>query len=244
MKIALVTGSGNGIGLGIAKALLSAGYAVMIADKDAKRAKAAQMELSAFGSVEYIVTDVSSETLVKKMVSATIKKFRGLDVLVNNAAIADPYNEPLEKLPLKAWNAKLNVNLNSVFLCSKYAIPHLRKRNGVIINISSTRALMSEPQSEVYAASKGAMDSLTHAMAVSLGPEIAVHGVRPGWVDTRPQKSRKPLPKSAHQQHPCGRVGEVEDIGALVAYLAKSGRFLTGETITADGGMSRKMIYK
>ena len=133
--------------------------------------------------------------------------------------------------------------------CWRQALPGLRLRRGCIINISSTRAIQSEPHTEAYAAAKGGLLALTHALAVSLGPEIRVNAICPGWIETGPwqKTSRRRVPDHREvdrAQHPVGRVGEPADIAALVAFLAgPQCGFITGEPIVVDGGMTRKMIY-
>ncbi|HAC30043.1 MAG TPA: oxidoreductase, partial [Marinobacter hydrocarbonoclasticus] len=149
---------------------------------------------------------------------------------------------------LEQWQRRMDVNLTGPFLVSKHAIPHLRKARGVIVNMASTRALQSEPDTEAYAATKGGLVALTHALAISLGPEIRVNCISPGWIDTRDwqgsEQAVEPLSEADHQQHPAGRVGSPEDIASLVAYLISSeAGFVTGQNFVVDGGMTRKMIY-
>ncbi len=153
----------------------------------------------------------------------------------------------MEQLSLDSWNRLLSVNLTGAFLVSRVCIPLLRESGGAIVNIASTRALQSEVNTEAYAASKGGLVALTHAMAVSLGPEIRVNAVSPGWIDTRDQALQRsdPLRLIDHEQHAVGRVGQPEDIGELVAFLlSPAASFITGQNMVADGGMSRQMIYR
>ncbi|MEH6355409.1 MAG: SDR family oxidoreductase, partial [Marinobacter sp.] len=134
------------------------------------------------------------------------------------------------------------------FLMAKHAVPHLRLTRGAIINIASTRALQSEANTEAYAATKGGLVALTHALAVSLGPEVRVNCISPGWIDTRePEAGQEPesLNPRDHGQHPAGRVGKPDDIAAMVHYLmSPQAGFITGQNIVIDGGMVRKMIYE
>jgi len=172
--------------------------------------------------------------------------FGQLDGLVNNAGIADPDSGPIEQLSLDAWNRRLGTNLTGAFLVAKHSIPMLRETGGAIVNIASTRALQSEAHTEAYAASKGGLVALTHALAVSLGPTIRVNAVSPGWIDTREnaQQQSDPLRAVDHQQHAVGRVGQPRDIGALVVFLlGPAAGFVTGQNLVADGGMTRQMIY-
>ena len=173
-------------------------------------------------------------------------RFGRIDALVCNAAIADPHNCTLESLDLAHWNRVLAVNLGGPMLLAKHCAPYLRAHCGAIVNLASTRAAQSEPDSEAYAASKGGLLALTHALAISLGPEIRVNAVSPGWIDARDPSVRRaePLSDADHAQHPAGRVGTVEDVAALVAWLlSRSAGFVTGQEFVIDGGMSRKMIY-
>jgi NAD(P)-dependent dehydrogenase (short-subunit alcohol dehydrogenase family) len=248
-KVAIVTGAGQGIGKGIAKRLLEEGMSVVIADVDAEAGAEAAAELEAFGSVLFKETDVADEAQVARLVEATLARFEHLDALINNAGLANPDTGPLEALSLADWNRRLGSNLTGAFLCSKHAIPALRRSHGAIANIASTRALQSEPHSEAYAASKGGLVALTHAMAISLGPAIRVNCISPGWIavaDWRKASKRAPLElrPEDHAQHPVGRVGRPEDVAELVTYLIspRSG-FVTGQNFVLDGGMTRKMIY-
>ncbi|UVI40737.1 SDR family oxidoreductase [Qipengyuania spongiae] len=177
----------------------------------------------------------------------------GLDCLVNNSGIADPYAGPLEDLALDKWQAWIDASLTAAFLCSRAAVPLLRRaaENGgsaSIANISSTRAVMSEPESFAYAAAKGGVDALTHAMAVSLGPEIRINAIRPGWIETGPWQKSGARSHPDHRpqdrdQHPVGRIGRPEDIAEAVAYFHEAG-FVTGQHLNVDGGMTVKMIYE
>ena len=155
----------------------------------------------------------------------------------------------MELLELGDWNRVIATNLTGVFLCSKHAVPLLRPGKGAIVNIASTRALQSEPHTEAYSASKGGVVALTHALAVSLGPDIRVNCISPGWIAVDAwQKSANRRPPTMrpedHAQHPVGRVGSPEDIAALVAWLiSPQAGFVTGQNFVVDGGMTRKMIY-
>jgi NAD(P)-dependent dehydrogenase (short-subunit alcohol dehydrogenase family) len=139
---------------------------------------------------------------------------------------------------LQAWNRRIAVNLTGVFLMTKHCTPHLRRAKGSIVNIGSTRALQSEPNTEAYTASKGGVVALTHALAMSLGPQVRVNCISPGWI------AKRKLRKKDHAQHPVGRAGRPEDIGEMVAFLiSDAAGFITGQNFVVDGGMTRKMIY-
>lgn len=245
----VVTGAGAGIGRAILMHFLGLGWRVAGLDSDA----AALAELrSALPEREALLVecDVGKEAAVKSAFTDIAKwlDHAPLTALVNNAGIADPYCGPLEDLGLADWQRWIDASLTAAFLCSRAALPLLRRAEGAaIVNISSTRAAMSEPDTFAYAAAKGGLDALTHAMAVSLGPDIRVNSVRPGWIETGPWQKAADREAPGHskrdrEQHPVGRIGKPEDIAEAVAWLIGAG-FVTGQAITVDGGMSVKMIY-
>lgn len=248
-RVALVTGGGRGIGRAIARRFLQEGALVCIADRDAQAGDDAASEYATLGAVRFVPTDVTEESSVKQAVTQTIHAFGNLDILVNNAAQSSPGRGGIRELSLDDWNRVITTNLTSAFLTVKHAALHLAKRRGAIINIASTRALQSEPDTYAYTASKGGLVALTHAMAVSLGPEVRAVAVSPGWISTTsylPRSERHPPALRAidHSQHPVGRVGEPDDVAALCAYLASDeAGFVTGQHFVIDGGMTRKMIY-
>jgi len=229
-KAALVTGGAHGIGAATARLLAERGYRVAVAD----------IRASDPGEIFFLRCDVAREAAVRACIRRVVQRFGRLDALVNNAGIADPASGPLEKLSLREWNRRIGANLSGVFLMSKHAAPHLRRTRGAIVNIASTRALQSQPDTEAYAASKGGMVALTHAMAMSLGPAVRVNCVSPGWIDT----GKSQLSRKDHAQHPVGRVGRVRDVAELVAFLiSDAAGFVTAANYVLDGGMTHKMIY-
>ncbi|HRX72007.1 MAG TPA: SDR family oxidoreductase [Candidatus Competibacteraceae bacterium] len=239
--VALVTGGARGIGQGIVRRLLERQYAVVIADNDVEGAESAGAAWRSLGPVQFVATDVADEAAVRHSVAVVAQTFGRLDALVNNAGIADPPRQPVDVLDLALWNRVISVNLTGSLLMVKHSVPLLRASRGAIVNIASTRALQSEAHTEAYAASKGGLVALTHALAISLGPDIRVNCISPGWIDVR----HSPLRPTDHAQHPVGRVGQSEDIAALAAFLlsAEAG-FITGQNFIVDGGMTRKMIYR
>lgn len=248
-KVAIVTGGGQGIGKGIVRRLLSQGMAVVIADSDHEAGVETAAELVSLGHVFALETDVGDEGSVERMVRETVSRFGRIDALINNAGIARHDWGPVEQLALADWNRVIGTNLTGVFLCTKHAVPHLRPTHGAIVNIASTRALQSEADSEPYAASKGGIVALTHALAMSLGPEIRVNCISPGWIavsDFKKASVRRPpeLSPTDHAQHPAGRVGRPDDVAEMVAYLiSPAAGFVTAQNFVIDGGMTRKMIY-
>ena len=191
---------------------------------------------------------MTSEEDLGAWLAATLEDLGPVDVFVNNASVLGP-RVAIEAYPADAWRQVIEVNLTGAFLCAKHAAAHLRSAHGAIVNIASTRALQSERDTEAYSASKGGIVALTHALAISLGPEIRVNCISPGWIDVSAWKKRSAARRTTlrdadHQQHPAGRVGTPEDIAGLVAYLASpDAAFITGANLVVDGGMTRKMIY-
>lgn len=248
-RVAIVTGGGQGIGRGIVERLREDGWRVAVADIDAQAAAETACDYGDATSTLAVSTDVADETSVMQLVAATRLHFGRLDALVNNAGLADPQTGAVESLSLQEWRHRLGVHLDGVFLCCKHATPLLRERRGAIVNIASTRALQSEPGCEAYAAAQGGVVALTHALAISLGPQVRVNCISPGWIavdEYRRAGRRGPvqLRPVDEAQHPVGRAGRPADIAALTAFLlsGQSG-FITGQNFVVDGGMTRRMQY-
>lgn len=248
-KTVLVTGGAQGIGRGIAQAVLGAGGNVFIGDLNVDAGKACLNEWNVGKRAGFAMLDVSRESIVKQWMAAALKQFGRIDGLVNNAGIASPHTGPLTDLSLDQWNRYLATNLTGAFLCAKHALPELQRHGGAIVNIASTRALQSEPDSEAYAATKGGLLAFTHALAISAGPEVRTNAILPGWIatDAWREPSERSVPKLSrrdHAQHPAGRVGTPEDIGTLAVYLLSTqSSFVTGQHFVVDGGMTVKMQY-
>jgi hypothetical protein len=244
-KTAVVTGGGRGIGLCIAKSFLEAGVRVVLAEAEAGLEPKALGFLKSEDAV-FCCTDVAEEASVANLVKKTLECFGRIDFLVNNAAIAR--NVPISELSYEDWRRVIDVDLSGAFLCAKHSAEALKKTRGAIVNIASTRALMSEPNTEAYSAAKGGLVALTHALAISLGPAVRVNCISPGWIDTTEYLHGAPAPWTIrpqdHAQHPAGRVGRPEDVARMVLYLcSRQAEFITGQNFVLDGGMTKKMIY-
>ncbi len=227
-RVALITGAARGIGAAVAARLARDGWRTVVADRDpAPEAPHRAVQL-----------DVADEAAVGALLAGVTAQEGRLDGLVCNAGFM--IRKPLRDLTLADWNSVLATNLTSSFLLVRAAEAMLREARGAVVTMASTRAHMSEADTESYSASKGGLLALTHALAVSLGPDVRVNAVSPGWIATK-----GPAPTSEeHAFHPAGRVGRAEDIAALVAWLlGPEAGFVTGAEFLSDGGVSRKMIY-
>jgi NAD(P)-dependent dehydrogenase (short-subunit alcohol dehydrogenase family) len=246
MKNIIVTGGAQGIGKIVTRNLLQNGYSVSVFDFDEEAIEEFRNE-NKNENIAFFISDVSDEKIVSDSVLHSSKKFGNISGLINNAAIQ--IDKPITELTLNEWNRVIGTNLTGAFLCAKHAAPHLKKSKGSIINISSTRAFQSEPNTEAYSASKGGILALTHSLAISLGPEIRVNCISPGWINVSgiKKKSRAnqiELSETDHLQHPAGRVGKPEDIANMVLFLMNpENDYITGQNFIIDGGMTKKMIY-
>ncbi|KAB8138971.1 SDR family oxidoreductase [Gracilibacillus oryzae] len=234
-KAVIVTGGSNGIGEAVVKAYLAEGAFVINADK----------EEPAFhhANLYYIKTDVSNPNDIEQLFSQIDNQFNQIDILINNAGISR--FSSFYDLTVEEWDQVINTNLRSVFLCSQAAARRMRnnKNGGSLVHIASTRAFMSEPDTESYAASKGGIYALTHALAMTLQEDrITSNSISPGWIETTNYDQLRSID---HEQHPSNRVGNPEDIAKACLFLTNSSNnFINGENLTIDGGMTKKMIYE
>ena len=220
-RVAVVTGSAKGIGKAIAEEFRNAGARVCGID---------------ILPNEYYVGDLGDKAVLEDFARQVIADCGHVDYLINNAP---PLMKGLDQCSYEEFSRALGVGVTAPFYLAKLFAPHFAP-GASIVNISSSRDRMSQPQTESYTAAKGGISALTHALAVSLGGKVRVNAVSPGWIDTNYTVYEGP---DADQQ-PAGRVGNPMDIANMVLYLCsdKAG-FITGENICIDGGMTRQMIY-
>lgn len=242
-KVAVVTGAGKGIGACIAQTYAREGAKVVIAEISAEAGRQTEaLILATGGEVTFFPIDISKASDIESLFRLTAEKYGTIDILINNAAISkwkSPYDMTVEE-----WDKVIDTNLRSVFLCSREAAKIMRKYGGgSIVNLASTRALMSEPNSEAYAATKGGITALTHALAASFAQDkIRVNCISPGWIETVDYVHLRDID---HSQHLSQRVGKPEDVAKACLYLTAEGNdFINGINLVIDGGMTRKMIYE
>lgn len=241
MSVVIVTGTANGIGKGIAQAFAEKGDTVILCDVLAVAGEELEKLFQSLGyRAEFKALDVGEAEQVERVFTEIEETYGNIDVLINNAGISE-WHDPLT-MPIETFDHIIATNLRSVFLCSREAAKRMKK-GGAIISMASTRAQMSEPFSEAYAASKGGIVSITHALAASFSPlNITVNCISPGWIHTGDVADLRP---EDHAQHFSNRVGTVEDIARMCLFLANpENNFINGENITIDGGMTKKMMYE
>jgi NAD(P)-dependent dehydrogenase (short-subunit alcohol dehydrogenase family) len=231
----IVTGAAQGIGAAIARRLAREGWTVACADLEADALTAIATEIEGLA----VACDVGNESDVERLIAVTRARCGCVSAIVSNAGISR--FAPMHETTLEAWNRVLTTNLTAAFLLARAAAADLKQARGSIVTIASTRAHMSEPDTLAYSASKGGLVALTHALAMTLAPEVRVNCISPGWIDSG---KSGPLKPRDHAQHPVGRVGQPEDIAAAASYLlSDDAGFMTGAELILDGGMTRKMIY-
>ncbi len=220
-KVVVVTGGAQGIGRCIADEFLKAGAHVCVIDKKE-------------GS--HYVGDIADKQILENFVEYVIRKYGHVDFLINNAL---PLMKGIDECSYEEFQYALSVGVTAPFYLAKLFAPHFSE-GAVIVNISSSRDRMSQPQTESYTAAKGGIAALTHALAVSLAGRVRVNSISPGWIDT----AYTVYEGSDATQQPVGRVGNPMDIANMVLFLCsdKAG-FITGENICIDGGMTHQMIY-
>lgn len=241
-KVILVTGGANGIGKVISQEYLKLGATVIIADVDEENGKALanQYDKKGYKAIFYRI-DLQDVSAIRCMFKKMISQYHKMDILINNAGKG--IFKSIYEITIEEWDEVINLNLRAAFVAAQEFARYCRgNAYGRIINIASTRYLMSEPNSEAYAASKGGIVALTHALALSLtAKNITVNAISPGWIANSHYEM---LAENDHRQHPSQRVGTPEDISRACLFLTDDKNdFITGQNIVIDGGMTKKMIY-
>ena len=243
-KVAIVTGGNGGIGLGMAQGMASCGATIVIAGRNAEKAKSALAELRDYGVTSVFLTaDVTKKVACVKLVADTVAQFGRLDILVNNAGTS------IRKMPQEfteeEWHHVLDTNLTSAFLCSQAAYQPMKNAGGgKMINIGSMMSLFGAPYATPYASSKGGIVQMTRALATAWAKDnIQVNAVLPGWIDTDLTKRAREQVQGLHQRveerTPTSRWGVPADLSGVAAFLASpASDFVTGTAIPVDGGYS------
>ena len=241
-KIALVTGGNGGIGLGMARGLGQAGATVLVVGRNAEKSASALRELQALGvRAESLPCDVTNEAAVQALFAEVERRHGRLDILVNNAG--STVRKPPQDFTLDEWNAVMDVNLTSAFLCSRAAYPLMVKAGaGKVINIGSIMSIFGAPHAPAYCASKGGIVQFTKSLALAWAKDGSqANTVLPGWIDTElTVGARKQVP-GLHERvlarTPAGRWGVPQDLAGIAVFLASSASdFVTGTAIPVDGG--------
>jgi NAD(P)-dependent dehydrogenase (short-subunit alcohol dehydrogenase family) len=248
-RVAIVTGAAKGIGWGIATVFAQEGAKVVVVDWDEEAGKQTAADINASGGdALFVKCDVSNEEQVKAMIQATLDKYGRIDILVNNAGIG-VYKTVLDASS-EDWDRCLSVNLKGVFLCSKYAIPHMQAvGKGAIVNISSVHSYANVNGTSPYAASKGGITALTRSMAMDYSPVIRVNSIAPGWVLTPLIQSifdsyddPAEQQRLVEERQVMKRIGQPEDVGHAAAFLASDeASFITGVQLFVDGGLTAQL---
>jgi 2-deoxy-D-gluconate 3-dehydrogenase len=243
-KVAIVTGGNGGIGLGMAQGMASCGASIVIAGRNAEKAKSALAALRDYGVTSvFIAADVTKKAACLMLVEETVAQYGRLDILVNNAGTA------IRKMPQdyteEEWHQVMDTNLTSAFLCSQAAYgPMKAAGGGKMINIGSMMSLFGAPYATPYASSKGGIVQMTRALATAWAKDnIQVNAVLPGWIDTDLTKRAREQVAGLHQRvedrTPAGRWGVPADMSGIAAFLASpASDFVTGTAIPVDGGYS------
>lgn len=236
-KVAVITGGANGIGRCLVEEFLKGGAYVAFIDIDAKGAAELVNKYNS-KRLLFIQGDIANEEVIINFVKEVVGRFQQVDYLINNACISK--KGVLSKCSFDDFNYVLKIGVSAPYKLTMLLLEHFRP-NAAIVNIASSRAFMSQKDTESYSAAKGGISALTHALSISLAGKVRVNSISPGWIDTG---AFGELSTEDILQHPVKRVGHPLDIAKMVFFLCSEGSgFITGENITVDGGMSKQMIY-
>lgn len=243
-KNAVITGGGQGIGLGISQCLLAAGASLVIVQRSAL-----PDELAQHPDVTWIEADLSQPESYSKIAKAIQSKYGHIDILINNAGMM--FERSLDDMQLDEWQRMLALNLTAPVFLSKHLLSLLRaSQSGSIIHIGSIEGIGANPEHSAYCATKGGIHALTKAMAIDLGKDnIRCNAIAPGWIRSalsddyiNAQPNSQAARDDLYKMHPVGRIGEPEDVGNLAVYLASdSSSFMTGQVMVLDGGRTSKL---
>lgn len=230
----VVTGGGHGIGKAIIEEFVREGAKVCFIDINADYGKSLVSE-----SVFFFHGDVSLEDDLNQFISFCKEKLERIDLLVNNACVS--HRGSLSRCTYQEFQKSLSIGVTAPYYLSLQCQDELKKNKGSIINIASSRAFQSEPDTESYTSAKGGIVALTHALAISLSGQVRVNCIAPGWIDVNDTEG---FSKEDENAIPVGRVGKPIDVARMVMFLcSEDAGFITGETFVVDGGMSKRMIY-
>lgn len=240
MKRVFITGGAHGLGQAMVEAFAAQGNKVAFCDIN----EAGGEDVAAATSTLFMPCDVCDKDALERCLQRLADEWGDIDVVINNVGVGN--FKPITEVTVEDFDRVIATNLRSAFITSRFLARH-RESNGNtaygrIVNLCSSRYLMSEPGTEGYAASKGGIYSLTHALSISLAPyRITVNAIAPGWIHVNEDEVLRP---EDHDFHPSRRVGEPGDIARMALFLCEEKNdFVNGQTITVDGGVTRKMIY-
>lgn len=238
-RVAIVTGSATGIGRAVAYRLADRGYAVTVnySRSKAEAEETADGVRSRGGEALLVAANVADDAAVRAMVSETVSAFGGLDLLVNNAGMTHFIaHRDLDAVSDKVWEEIMGVNVKGLFSACRAAMPHLIERRGNIVNVASVAGIAGSGSSIPYAASKGAVITMTKSLAQAFAPEVRVNAVAPGPVETRWLANHGEMVAKAVAITPLKRAATPEDIAAGVLFLADETSLMTGQVMVMDGG--------
>lgn len=238
-QVALVTGSGTGIGRSAALMFAERGYDVVVNySRSSDDAASTVKDIESRGArAVAIQADVANGDDVRRLVAQTVERFGGLNVLVNNAATTHFIDHTdLDSVTDEVWNDILGVNVKGLFSCCRAAMPHLAASGGNIVNVASVAGIAGSGSSIPYAASKGAVITLTKSLAKAFAPKVRVNAVAPGPVQTRWLADHQDMVESAMRLTPLGRPATPDDIAQAIVFLADVTSLMTGQVVVIDGG--------